>query len=245
MSVSKGPTMQELRDDELDQLRSNLERVRDRIDAAAERSGRSPDDVQLIAVTKMVDAAVCRALLDLGVTALGESRPEVLVEKAQILGKSAPWHMIGHFQSKKIAKSLPDIDFLHSVHNLDLLSRLDQKARDQERSKPLPVLIQVNVAEERAKQGFYLDEAIDAAEMADAFTHIEARGFMMMAPHDADEDELHDLFADLRDIRDDAGADRFPELSMGMSNDFEEAITEGATMVRIGTALFDGLDRTR
>ncbi|MEE9393811.1 MAG: YggS family pyridoxal phosphate-dependent enzyme [Planctomycetota bacterium] len=237
--------MQELRDDEFGLLRGNLERVRERIALAAERSGRRPEDIQLIAVTKKVDIAVCQALLDLGVETLGESRPEVLAEKAQILDESTQWHMIGHFQSKKIGKSLPHLAFLHSVHNLDLLSRLDLKAKEQNRSAPLPLLIQVNLSAEPSKQGFFAEDAGHAAELASAFSHLEARGFMTMAPQGANERELHEIFARLRTIRDEAGIDRFPELSMGMTNDFEEAITEGATMVRIGTALFDGLQQSR
>jgi PLP dependent protein len=242
------PLEERLEAEEAELLARNLERVRERIARAAESAGRDPEEIRLIAVTKKVPESVIRGLLKLGIRDLGESRPEEIARLRPFFADVADlrWHLIGPYQRKKIAKTLPAVDLVHSAHDLQLLSTLDIRRRQQEpAAPPLPVLIQVNVADEESKQGFHALDAGHAAEMADALTGIDVRGFMTMAPYDADEEELQDIFAELREIRDDLGADRFPELSMGMSGDFEIAVAEGATLVRIGTALFDGLGLSR
>ncbi|MEZ6194491.1 MAG: YggS family pyridoxal phosphate-dependent enzyme [Planctomycetota bacterium] len=238
--------MERLRSVDRDRIARNLEGVRERIAKAAGRAGRDPAAIRLVAVTKTVEVPVVEALLELGVTDLGESRPEELVRKRLELDRPATWHLIGHFQRKKIPRSLPWCDVVHSVHDLPLLSTLDQKRRAQDPpASPLPVLIQVNASGESSKQGFSTRDAADAIELAEALGYVDARGFMTMAPHDATEAELREVFGRLRDLRDELGAERFPELSMGMSGDFEIAIEEGATLVRIGSALFDGVDEPR
>ncbi len=238
--------MQELRDESRQLLADNLARLRDRIAAAHGRAGRTDALPRLVAVTKKQPVDVVRTLLDLGVEAIGENRPEEILRKDAELRRSVPWHMIGHFQRKKIAKTLPSIRMLHSVHSVELISTLDHRLLEIDPEGPaLPILLQVNVSGEPSKQGFELRDAGDAADIAAAFPRLEMRGFMTMAPFEADEPALRRVFGGLRDLRDRLGADRFPELSMGMSEDFEIAVEEGATLLRIGSALFDGMRTDR
>ncbi|MCB9833773.1 MAG: YggS family pyridoxal phosphate-dependent enzyme [Planctomycetes bacterium] len=238
--------MQELRDETKARLADSLARVRERIAAAHARAGRRDPLPRLVAVTKKRSPALIEALLEFGVDAIGENRPEEILRKEAEMGRAVPWHMIGHFQRKKIARALPSIKMVHSVHSVELLSALDHRLIEIDpEGPPLPVLIQVNVAVEASKQGFDLAEARDAADIAAAFPRLDCRGFMTMAPFEAAESELRRIFAALRELRDGAGPERFPELSMGMSDDYEIAVEEGATMLRIGSALFDGMDEDR
>ncbi len=235
--------MQGLGEAAFEKLSANLSRVRERMTRAAVRAGRRPDSVRLVAVTKNRPAAVIPSLLELGVEAIGENRADELLKKATTLGREVPWHLIGHYQRNKITKTLPLLRRLHSADTLRLLSTLEVKALALGRhDDPLPLLLQVNVSGEASKQGFPPEDVEDVLDLADAMSTLEVRGFMTMAPADAHEDRLHEVFGRLRDLRDRLGADRLPELSMGMSGDFEIAIEEGATWVRIGRALFDGVD---
>lgn len=228
----------------LDRLRANLAAVRGRIGAAAEAAGRRPDDVKLVAVTKSVAAPYVGALLDLGVAAIGENRPEDILRKQQDIPRPVPWHMIGHFQRKKIGRTLPLISMVHSVHSMELLGTLDIRQDGPPGAPGLPILLQVNVSGERSKQGFAIEDIAHVIDLARAMKHIDCRGLMTMAPANASPMESREIFGRLRDLRNVCGSD-LPELSMGMSGDFEAAIAEGSTMVRIGSALFDGLDSER
>lgn len=239
------PWMQELRDDDQDALGAGLARVRAAVAAAAAASGRRAEDVTLVAVTKSVGPREIEALLALGVDAIGESRPERIAELDLVLGPGrVPWHLVGHYQRKKVGKTLPLLRMVHSVHGLDLMQRIDTKARELD-LPPVPCLLQINVAGEGAKQGFSPRDALDALDVAAAMPRLFPRGLMTMTPKEASLDERRRMFAELRELRDRAGSERFPELSMGMSEDFLEAIAEGATMVRVGSALFDGAARSR
>ena len=222
-----------------DRLRRNLESVRERMFDAAHRSGRSPDDVRLCAVTKSVTAEVVDELLACGIAAVGENRSEVIRRKQDAIGRPVPWHMIGHYQRKKVARTAPLLRMVHSVHDLRLMDTLERRMAED--GTPLPILVQVNVSGETSKQGFRLDEAEHAADLADVMHHLTFRGFMTMAPWDAPEGELRDTFGAMRDVAEAVGRDRAVELSMGMSDDFEIAIEEGATLVRVGRALYEGL----
>ena len=234
--------MQELRPEVQQGLRDNLARVRERMAMAAERSGRRPDSVDLVAVTKRCSAEAVPVLLEAGVQAIGENRPEEILRKQELLGTAVPWHMIGHMQRKKIHKSIHLIDLLHSCHSLSLLSKLDHSARNLAKTSIMAnVLIQVNVAAEDSKQGFSLAKAKDALEIAEAFPNLSPAGFMVMTPRGADQDERRKIFSATKKLQEQIGVDRAPVLSMGMSSDFETAIEEGATIVRVGSALFDGL----
>lgn len=229
-----------------DQLRANLDAVRRRIAAAASAVDRRAEDVRLVAVTKEVPVEMIPELLALGVDAIGENRAEVVWKKQGLLNQPVPWHMIGHYQRNKIDRSISLLEMVHSVHSMELLGALDAKrvARDSGDGR-LPILLQVNVSGESTKQGFTLDEAPHAADVAAVLTRVRLAGLMTMAPQEASADEVHEIFGKLRELRDRIGIDRAPELSMGMSQDYEIAVREGSTLVRIGSALFGGIEFDR
>lgn len=224
------------------QLVRNLESVQGRIAAALAAAGRSLAEAQLVAVTKSVGPAVVRALVELGCSDLGENRPETIPERATAVRPGAArWHMIGHFQSRKVRASLPYLTRIHSVHSVELLRKLDQAALDLDRK--ISVLLQVNVSAEASKQGFLPSDLEAALNLAAHLRGVEVDGFMTMAPEGRPETELRTLFSSLRTLRDQWATPGLPlpELSMGMSQDFEPALKEGATLVRIGSALFADL----
>lgn len=236
-------------DDMQTRCRENLAAVRGRIDEACRQAGRDPAAVRLIAVTKYVDAAVTRAIAVAGCHDLGESRPQSLWAKAEALAAGGPsirWHLIGHLQRNKVKRTLAVVDLIHTLDSRRLLEALDVEAAAAER--PCQVLVEVNVAGDPGRTGATEAEARDIV-LAVAARHpfIRLRGLMGMAsvPEGANAaDQARRQFAWLREFRDrlarESGCD-LPELSMGMSGDFAEAIAEGATMVRIGSALFEGL----
>jgi PLP dependent protein len=227
-------------------IAENLARIHGRIGAACRRAGRDANQVRLVAVTKSAELEWIEALIALGVGDVGESRPQQLLERAQELrGAHAPirWHLIGHLQRNKVRKILPAVVCLHSVDSLTLAARIDSLA-DELGLKPR-VLLEANVSGEASKDGFAPEElAADWASLCN-LSHVEIAGLMTIAPFSDDPEESRPTFRRLRELRDRL-ADRpesppLPELSMGMSGDFEVAIEEGATMVRIGSSLFEGL----
>lgn len=228
-----------------ERLRANLAAVRDRIAVAATKSGRPPDAVRLVAVTKYVDAATTRALFDAGCADLGESRPQQLWEKAAAFHDlAARWHLIGHLQRNKIRRTLPLVHLIHSGDRLSLLDDLERERSATAELPPLPILLEVNVSGEVAKHGFASDELPRLLDALSGFKRLRIDGLMAMAGLDDDPAAARRQFAALRELRDRLRAEwsgRFAldELSMGMSGDFEAAIAEGATIVRIGSALFE------
>jgi len=222
------------------QLRENLSLVREAIGAAAFRSGRERQAVTLVAVTKSHPPEAIRAALALGIRDIGENRMEELGEKVGLLGPdAATWHMVGHLQSRKARQAVGAVDLLHSLDTLKLANRLSTFASED--GLQLPVLIQVNVSGEEVKSGFPADRAVEAIHQILGLPGLVVRGLMTMAPFVDDEKLLRRTFAGLRRTLEEAG--RLPgfvgqELSMGMTHDFELAVEEGSTMVRIGTALF-------
>jgi pyridoxal phosphate enzyme (YggS family) len=226
---------------------ANVERLRERIEQAAQRSGRTGRDVVLIAVTKYVDVDIAKALLAAGCDELGESRPQELWRKAEALpGDAVRWHMIGHLQRNKVRRTLPYISLLHSADSLRLLDEVNRISA--ELSRTLPVLLEVNVSGEAAKHGFAPAEMAGVLEHVAGLPHVRVRGLMAMASWDGNLDTARSDFIRLRELRDAVQANCPPsvslhELSMGMSGDFEVAIEEGATLVRVGSALFEGVTR--
>lgn len=231
-----------------DQLRANLQRVSDAITEACGWAGRS-DDVEVVAVTKSVDSTVIRALLELGVTNLGENRVQQLVQRAAELAAfpSIPqprWHMIGHLQRNKVKPLLAHAQIIHSVDSSRLAQEIQRHAVADGRK--IEVLIEVNVSGEARKDGIAPAEAESLAREIAGSPNLELRGLMTMAPLDADADAARPYFAALRQLlrelreRGAVGRD-CNELSMGMSGDFRVAIEEGATIVRLGSILFEGL----
>jgi pyridoxal phosphate enzyme (YggS family) len=226
-------------------IADNLVEVRQRIAEAARASGRKPEDVTLVAVTKYVTIEAVRATLQAGCLRLGESRPQQLWERAEILKElSVQWHLIGHLQRNKIRRTLPLVAMIHSVDSPSLADALERTAA--ELGLRLPILLEVNVSGEAAKHGF-APEAVEPCLPALArCRNIEVRGLMCMAGLEGGLDRARSDFAALRCLRDRLRKHapeglRLDELSMGMSGDYEVAVSEGATMVRIGSALYEGI----
>lgn len=230
-------------------IAANLEAVRGRIAAACGQAGRPAGAVRLVAVTKYVSADLTRLVLEAGCADLAESRPQSIWAKAAALETARPpprWHLVGHLQRNKIRRTLPLLSLLHSLDSIRLLEAITTEAAAAA-GRPCDVLVEVNLTADPGRSGVPLAEAADLVEAASRAPGLRLRGLMGMAGHPdaADADPRRD-FARLRALRDDLAA-RLPEpamlgeLSMGMSGDFEEAILEGATIVRIGTAVFEGL----
>lgn len=214
-----------------------LAAVRERIEAACRRSGRDPGSVKLIAVTKGKDVdEIERLVLSRGCRALGENRIQEWREKERHFdGRGLEWHFIGNLQRNKVKYCLP-FHTIHSLNSLRLAEELQRfGARHDHRFR---VLLEVNVSGEATKQGLTPTEASELAQrVSDMMPSVELAGLMTMAPWSDDPESVRPVFAELRKLRDKLG---LVELSMGMSGDFEVAIEEGATMVRVGSALFDG-----
>ena len=222
-------------------IRDNLQAVRARIADAARRAGRDPGDVTLVAVTKRRPPEASRILADLGTVDQGENYPQELWEKVETLA-DAPirWHLIGHLQGNKAKKTLPMCAMVHSVDSLKLLRSLADPAKDDPRRPS--VCLQVNASGEASKHGWSPEGLLTDSEAIAAVEGLPIVGLMTMAA--ADEDPRR-AFARLRGLRDALQVRTglaLPQLSMGMSGDFEAAIEEGATLVRVGSALFEGVD---
>jgi len=226
-------------------IAENVSRVRHSVAEAALRSGRRPEAVKLIAVSKYVDTAEIRALIAAGCHDLGENRPQDLWRKAEELqDQDVHWHMIGHLQRNKVRRTLPAICLLHSGDSIRLLETVQHQAEVQE--SVMDVLLEVNVSGETAKHGFAPDQIEPLLPVLDQMDRVRVRGLMAMARWGGTESETRSDFARLRALRDRLASScperiSLTELSMGMSGDFEMAIEEGATMVRIGSALFRGV----
>ena len=225
-------------------LRDNLEQVQQTVADAAAASGRTADAVRLIGVTKYVDTETTQALLELGCRDLGESRPQQLWTKAEALASFAPrWHMIGHLQRNKTKRTIPLLSLLHSGDSMRLLQAANN---DWTGAGRLPTLIEVNISGDAAKHGFAPAEIEPALRQIAALNRLKIVGLMGMASLDGGRDQAQKDFAALRQLRDKL-RDNCPEeisldeLSMGMSHDFDLAIREGATMVRVGSTLFEGI----
>ena len=212
---------------------TNLERVRERIARAAERSGRRGVDVVLIGVSKTVDVERIQQAVAAGVPALGENRVQEAKEKIAALGRAVPWHLIGHLQTNKVREALELFDLVHSLDRLDLATELDRRAR--QRGRAVAALVQVNVGGEHNKGGFEPDAVPAALDAIAKLDHIDVRGLMTIPPISERADDARGWFRALAQLGKRVG---LADLSMGMSADFEVAIEEGATMVRVGTAIF-------
>jgi PLP dependent protein len=218
----------------IDQIRERAEEMTARLRAAAERAGRDPDAFRIVAVTKGFGIEVARAALSAGLTRLGENRVQEALPKVAAL-PDAEWHLVGRLQRNKARKAAAAFAVIHSVDSIELLRRLDDDAMPA--GLPPRLLLEVNVSGEPTKAGF-APERLD--QVAPALSE-RVVGLMTMARHDADEAEQRRTFAGLRMLRDRLRESRgigLPELSMGMSRDAEAAVAEGATLVRLGTALF-------
>jgi pyridoxal phosphate enzyme (YggS family) len=215
------------------EIRANLERVRERVARAAERAGRRASDVLLVGVSKTVEAARIRQAIEAGVPALGENRVQEAKEKVAEIGRPIPWHLIGHLQTNKVRDALELFDVIHSLDRLDLGKELDKRARAGGRT--VDALVEVNLAGEVSKGGCAPDGLDELLGAVAAMPSVKVRGLMAIPPEAKEPDDSRVWFRALRKL---AERFAFTELSMGMSGDFEVAIEEGATIVRVGTAIF-------
>jgi pyridoxal phosphate enzyme (YggS family) len=226
-------------------LLENIARVRAEIEAAAVRSGRTADSVRLVAATKYVDAAITRQVAAAGVFDLGESRPQEIWSKApELADLPIRWHLIGHLQRNKVRRTLPLVSLIHSVDSLRLLEELQAEANRIGRR--IEILLEVNISGDENKTGFAPSEMEAALVAAANLPNVQVRGLMSMAGLDTDAATAQKPFAAVRELRDKLQTNapqnvQLTELSMGMSNDFREAVAEGATMVRVGSSLFEGV----
>jgi pyridoxal phosphate enzyme (YggS family) len=209
----------------------NVARVRERIARAARRVGRAPEEVLLVGISKLVDVEPIRRALAAGLPALGENRVQEAREKIGALGRPVPWHMVGHLQTNKARDAVLLFDLIHSVDRLELARELDRRAA----GRVAEILVQVNLAGEATKGGFAPDELKSALEALAGLSRLRVRGLMAIPPPVEHGEQARGWFRRLRELRDGAGLEH---LSMGMSDDFEVAVEEGATIVRVGTAIF-------
>ncbi len=227
-----------------DRILANLADVRDRIGAAATRSGRPADAVTLVAVTKAASEDAVGVLVAAGQTDLGENRAQQLAHRAELLrAEVVRWHMIGHLQRNKVKYILPHAMLIHSLDSVRLAQSLSDRAARDGAPERVRCLLEVNVAGEDAKHGVAPGEAARVASEAAALPGIELAGLMTMAPLVAEAEAARPVFAGLRELRDRLNREAdlpapLEALSMGMTQDFEVAVEEGATLVRVGSALF-------
>ena len=223
-------------------MKANIETVRERIRAAAEAAGRAPESVRLVAVSKTVPAERVRGAVAAGLTLLGENYIQEARDKiAALADLSVSWHFIGHLQRNKAKYAVRLFELIHSVDSLKLARELDKEAAKH--GTVQDILIQVNTGKEASKSGVYAEEALALAREAGHLDHLAVRGLMTLPPYFNAPEKVRPYFRALRELRDRIQAEALPgvameELSMGMTGDFEAAIQEGATLVRIGTAIF-------
>lgn len=217
-------------------LENNLLRLRERIEKAAARAGREADSIRLVAITKSVGVQEIKALYDRGLRHFGENRPAAAVEKIQALPDDIVWHMVGSIQRRKARDVCQWFNRVDALDRLVLADALE--ARLAEQDKAMPVLIEVNVSGEEQKHGFRPAEVPAAIEHVRDLKHLRLEGLMTMAPYVSNPEDTKPVFASLAAL---AREFKLSTLSMGMSNDFEVAIEEGATELRVGSALFAGM----
>lgn len=222
-------------------IQSNITEIRSRIAAACAECGRDPKEITLVGASKMNDAAACREAIAAGIDVLGENRVQEMTEKlSQNAYDGAPLHFIGHLQRNKVKQVVGKAALIQSVGSLPLLEAIEKEAEKQGIIQD--ILLEVNIGGEEAKSGFAPGELEDAAKAAQAMEHIRVHGLMTIPPADCSREENIHYFQEVRalyvDINEKLFHNKLECLSMGMSGDFEDAIRNGATMVRVGTAIF-------
>ena len=222
-------------------IRENFIETQEKINKALVRAKRDEGGTRLITVTKTVDTKRIKEAIDAGAKILGENRVQEILEKYDELSPIAEFHLIGHLQKNKVKYIIGKVSLIHSVESLDLVKEIDKRAKQADLVQR--ILIEVNVSGEESKFGLRPDEVLDFVKSASEYENVKIEGLMTVAPFDADENELRDVFKGLRKLADTVRECNIKnvsmdELSMGMTNDFELAIEEGATMVRVGTGIF-------
>jgi PLP dependent protein len=226
-----------------DQLDVRLARIRMQIEAAALKCGRLPQDVTLIAISKTHPASLVRKVIELGATDVGENRVQEAEQKINEVGRNAVrWHLVGHLQANKARRAVQLFDVIHSLDSLELARRLDRLCGEEGR-EDLPVLIQVDLSHEETKSGIDESQLSELVDSLKGLERVQLVGLMTLPPFFDEPEQARPFFRRLRELRAElaskgAFGEGKGELSMGMTNDFEVAIEEGATMVRVGTAIF-------
>ena len=222
-------------------IAENIAQVRANIAQAAQAAGRDPKEITLVGASKMNDAAACREAIAAGIDVLGENRVQEMIQKlSEHAYDGAPLHFIGHLQRNKVKQVVGHVDLIQSVGSIELLDEIEKVAAARDLVQD--ILLEVNIGREEAKSGFAPDAVFQAAEAAMSRPHVRVRGLMTIPPADADRDANMRYFDKVRALYVDINTNLFHNelkyLSMGMSGDYEDAIRTGATMVRVGTAIF-------
>ena len=222
-------------------ITDNINTIKQRIVSAAVKCGRDPDSIKLLAVTKTISAEYIIKAIDAGITILGENYVQEAKDKIAAIGSRAGWHMIGRLQTNKAKYAVVLFDYVHSVDRLELAQELDKRAGLINRR--LNILMEVNISSEKSKSGVPADNAPALIKQIAGLENLAVRGLMAMAPYSNNPENARPYFSALRNLRDNISHQRIQgiemkELSMGMTDDFEVAIEEGATIVRIGRAIF-------
>ncbi len=222
-------------------IAQNLKQVQQRIEAACGRCGRDPASVQLITVTKTIDTERINQAVEAGALILGENRVQEVLHKYEAVGSSVSWHLIGHLQTNKVRQIIDRVDLIHSLDSVHLAQELQKRA--SLRQKPVEVLIEVNVGQEESKFGLSTEQVPAFVASLAEMDFIQIRGLMTVAPFLDDPENVRMVFRSLKTLFEDLKKIEQPNvrmehLSMGMTHDFEVAIEEGATMVRVGTGIF-------
>lgn len=221
-------------------LKERLDGIRERINKAAEKSGRSGKDITLVAVTKTYEADVINEAIELGVTDIGENKVQEILRKYDSV-KPVRWHLIGHLQSNKVKYIIDKVSMIHSVDSIHLMDEIERQA--EKKNKTMDILIQVNISGEESKFGIKPEDVYEILEYASKLKYVKVRGLMTILPKDDNKMNLKLHFVNIKRLSLDISEKKYDNicmdyLSMGMSGDFEEAIMEGADMVRIGSAIF-------
>ena len=219
-------------------IRENLSRVRERIERAAQKAGRDPKEIKLVAVSKTVEVARIKEAIEAGVSILGENYVQEAEKKIEALGKPVFWHFIGHLQSNKVRYAVRLFDVIHSIDSIPLAEELNRRAEQPDRV--IKVMIEVNLSREATKFGTDEEKVLNLAKRIQSSKHLSLEGLMTMPPYFDSPEMSRPYYVALRELKERMTKEGIPmkELSMGMSNDFEIAIEEGATYVRVGTAIF-------
>lgn len=220
----------------------NLDKIRHNIEDVAQGCGRDFKDILLLGVTKTVDTDLVEEAIKYGITDVGENKPQELSRKYELIGDRVKWHQIGSLQTNKVKYIIDKVELIHSLDRISLAKEIQKRAEQHDIT--VKCLVQVNVSKEESKHGIYAEDVESfIRECSEKYDRIKITGLMTMAPFDAEKEEVRSVFRDLKKLSDDISKLKLPnvemkDLSMGMSQDFDIAIEEGATIVRIGTSIF-------
>ena len=223
------------------EIQQNINQIQKRIEAAAQRSGRKKEDILLLAVSKTIDVERIKEAVACGLKELGENKVQEILEKYEPMGEEVKWHLIGHLQTNKVKYIIDKIKLIHSVESLKLAEEISKRAKKA--NKVMDILIEVNMAAEESKFGVAPEDTLSLIQKIALLDNICIRGLMTVAPFVENSEENRECFRRMKQLSVDINAEKIDNvymdiLSMGMSNDFEVAIEEGATIVRVGTSIF-------